>query len=86
MQPFFTVVSGSYPKFKQKMRKLFATVALALTLGLAAPQNANAGRTDWPDGSYTTYTYAGSNIVKCAKYDKHGKLLRIWFVRVSISE
>ena len=60
------------------MRKLFATVALALTLGLAAPQNANAGRTDWPDGSYTTYTYA--------KYDKHGKLLRIWFVRVSISE
>lgn len=68
------------------MKKLFVLAALVLTLGLAAPQSANAGRTDWPDGSYTTYTYAGSNIVKCAKYDRNGKLLRIWFVRVSISD
>lgn len=68
------------------MKKLFALAALVLMLGLVAPQNANAGRTDWPDGSYTTYTYAGSNLVKCAKYDRNGKLLRIWFVRVTISE
>ena len=68
------------------MKKLFALAALVLMLGLGTPQNANAGRTDWPDGSYTTYTYAGSNLVKCAKYDRNGKLLRIWFVRVTISE
>lgn len=68
------------------MKKIFSIAALTLLLGLAAPQNANAGKTDWPDGSYTTYTYAGSNLVKCVKYDKHGKLMRIWFVRVATPE
>ena len=72
------------------MRKLLKKGLLTLTLMLgmtfAVPQDANAGRTDWPDGSYTTYSYAGSNIVKCAKYDRNGKLLRIWFVRVCVTE
>ena len=72
------------------MRKLFKKGLLTLTLMLgmtfAAPQDANASRTDWPDGSYTTYSYAGSNIVKCAKYDRHGKLIRIWYVRVCVTE